>query len=92
MRLSSVAKTQRGQMDSQREDLQAMKTLVAAVLERACEDVKLRGRLAAQAIEWSTERDPSNAWSFEWCCAILNLDPDAVRQQLTDVWNTARAA
>jgi hypothetical protein len=78
-------------MDSQRKDLQAMKALVAAVVERACEDVELGGVLAAQAIEWSTERE-SDAWSFEWCCAILNLDPDAVRQKLTDACHTPRAA
>ncbi len=79
-------------MDAQREDLRAMKALVAAVVARACEDVKLQGRLGIEAIEWLADRDPNDAWSFEWCCAILNLDPDAVRQQLTDMWNTARAA
>lgn len=62
-----------------------MKALVAAVVARACEDVKLGDRLAAQAIEWLTESDPIDAWSFEWCCAILDLDPNAVRQQLAVV-------
>ena len=79
-------------MDSRRENLQAMNALVAAVLERACDDVKLRGRLAAQAMEWITEHNPTDAWSFEWCCAILDLDADAVRHQLTELSNTARAA
>jgi hypothetical protein len=79
-------------MDSQHKDLQAMKALVAAVVERACEDVELGGVLAAQAMEWSIERDSSDAWSFEWCCSILNLDPDAVRQKLTGVCHTPRAA
>lgn len=79
-------------MHSQREDLRALKALVAAVLERAWEDVKLRGRLGAQATEWIIERKPSKAWSFEWCCAILNFDPDAVRHQLADVRDPVRAA
>jgi len=60
------------------------KALVAAVVIRACDDLKLGRVLAAQALEWFNERDPVDAWSFEWCCAILNLDPDAVRQQLAE--------
>ena len=70
-------------MDLQHADLNPMKALVAAVVARACEDVKLGHRFAAEALEWFTERNQMEAWSFEWCCAILNLDPDAVREQLT---------
>ena len=62
-----------------------MKALVAAVVARACEDVKLGHRVAAQAIEWVAECDPTDAWSFEWCCGILDLDPDAVRQKVVGV-------
>jgi hypothetical protein len=79
-------------MDSQREQIERMRALVAAVLERACEDVKLRGRLGAQAIQWVTAREPDEAWSFDWCCAILELNPDAVRHQLADEGHPARAA
>ena len=61
-----------------------MKALVAAVLVRACDDLKLGYPLAAQAQEWFDEGEPWRAWSFEWCCAILDLDPQAVRQQLAD--------
>ena len=60
------------------------KALVAAVVIRACDDLKLGRVLAAHALEWLNERGPTDAWSFEWCCGILNLDPDAVRQQLAD--------
>jgi hypothetical protein len=69
-------------MDEQRESLERMKTLVAAVLVRAGEDLQLGRHLAADAVEWLTEREPARSWSFEWCCAILDLDADAVREQL----------
>jgi len=69
-------------MDPQPKDLQSMKMLVAAVVARACEDLKLGRPFTAQAREWFEEGEPADAWSFEWCCAILNLDPDAVRQEV----------
>lgn len=59
-----------------------MKMLVAAVVARACEDLKLGRPFTAQAREWFEECEPAQAWSFEWCCLILNLDPDAVRQRV----------
>ena len=58
------------------------KALVAAVLERAFEDLKLGRHLAARARQWFADQEPAHAWSFEWCCAILDLDPDAVRTRL----------
>jgi hypothetical protein len=80
------------EMESRREDPRAMKALVAAVLERACDDLKIGGRLAVEATDWLTEGDPADAWSFEWCCAILDLDPEAVRQQLAGGWDSMSAA
>ncbi len=71
-------------MDVQSEELLPMKALVAAVLERALQDLKLTSDLAAPARDWLEERGLRQAWSFEWCCAILNLDPDAVREQFSD--------
>jgi hypothetical protein len=79
-------------MTSPHAEFWALKTLVAAVVQRAVEDVLLRGRVGAKAVEWISERTPGEAWSFEWCCAILDLDPGAVRQQLGDVRRPVRAA
>lgn len=77
-------------MDSELKELQPTKALVAAVLLRACDDLKLGRRLAARAQEWFTAHEPARAWSFEWCCAILDLDSAAVRKQclvpLADVY------
>ena len=61
-----------------------MKALVAAVLERAFQDLKLGGDLAGPAREWLEERVGVRPWSFEWCCVMLHLDPDAVREQFAD--------
>jgi len=71
-------------MDVQCAELLSMKALVAAVLERAFQDLKLTHDLAGPARQWLDERDPARPWSFEWCCAILQLDPDAVREQFAD--------
>lgn len=79
-------------MDPQCEEMQALKTLVVAVVERAWDDAKLEGRLAAQAIEWIAQRGSIDAWSFEWCCAILKLDPDAVRRQIVNARKLPSAA
>jgi hypothetical protein len=68
--------------DLRRQELLPLRALVAAVLERAFQDLKLTRDLADPAREWLEERDPLRPWSFEWCCAILHLDPDAVREQL----------
>jgi hypothetical protein len=68
----------------QRHDTPPAKALVAAVLERAFDDLKLGRQIASRAREWFEDREPTHAWSFEWCCAILDLNPDAVREQLPD--------
>jgi hypothetical protein len=60
------------------------KALVAAVLARARDDLRQGRHLADQAREWFEERDPARAWSYEWCCAILDLDPNAVRREISD--------
>ncbi len=69
-----------GCMDLEPQGILPLKALVAAVLERAFEDLRLTRNLAEPAREWLDERGP-RPWSFEWCCAIVDLDPDAVREQ-----------
>ena len=63
-------------------DLEPMKMLVAAVVARACEDLDLGQPFTRRAQEWFEDSEPGHAWSFEWCCAILSLDPGAVRRQV----------
>ena len=63
------------------------KALVAAVLDGARDDLKRGRRLRDSAREWFEERDPTHAWSFEWCCEILDLDPVAVRSEIIGDWN-----
>ena len=60
-----------------------VKALVAAVLAGARDDLGLGDDVAAEARQWFGESAPSRAWSFEWCCAALDLDPDAVRQEIS---------
>jgi len=66
-----------------RQEDHAPKALVAAILDSARDDLKRGRRVATEAREWFAERDPTLPWSFEWCCAILDLDPDAVRLQIS---------
>ncbi len=70
--------------DSSCGELPPAKALVAAVLAGARDDLKLSGPLAVEARLWFEETDPTQAWSFEWCCGVLDLDPDTLRQQLID--------
>ena len=57
--------------------------LIAAMLDRAVEDVRAGGLLRTQALAWVCDRDAKErVGSFEWCCAALNLDVDAVRAQV----------
>lgn len=79
-------------MDSPSDDVPGMLALVTAVLERALDDVRMGGHLAVQAIEWLTERESGDAWSFEWCCSILKLDAGAVRRQVSSSSRARHAA
>ncbi len=72
-----------GCMEPGPEGIVPLKALVVAVLERAFQDLRLTRDLAEPAREWLAERGP-RPWSFEWCCAIVDLDPDAVREQVAD--------
>lgn len=72
------------ELQSSGADRSPAKALVAAVLAGAQDDLKLSGPLAAQARQWFEEQDPTRAWSFEWCCRVLDLDPNILRQQLAD--------
>jgi len=58
------------------------KAFAAAVLDGARDDLTRGRRVAGEAREWFEESAPTRACSFEWCCEILGLDPDAVRQQI----------
>ena len=56
--------------------------LIAAVLERALldyTDVSCVEGMDAQFWIYSNETRP---WSYVWCCAVLDIDPDAIRDQL----------
>ena len=57
--------------------------LIAAILDRAVEDVRAGDRPRTEALAWVCERDAKERLgSFEWCCAALNLDVDAVRARI----------
>ena len=57
--------------------------LIAAILERAVDDIKAGDRLRTQALGWVCDLDAKERpGSFEWCCAALNLDVDVVRGRL----------
>ena len=57
--------------------------LIAAMLDRALEDVRVGDRLRIEALAWVCARDArERVGSFAWCCAALNLDVDAVRTRI----------
>jgi len=57
--------------------------LIAAMLDRALEDVRASDRLRKEALAWLCDLDAKDRLgSFEWCCAALNLDVDAVRTRI----------
>ena len=57
--------------------------LIAAMLNRAMEDVRAGDRLRTQALAWVCDPEAKERLgSFEWCCRSLNLDVDAVRAQI----------
>jgi len=57
--------------------------LIAAMLDRAVADVRAGGRLRTQALAWVCDlHAKQRPGSFEWCCAALNVDIDAVRTRI----------
>ena len=57
--------------------------LIAAMLDRAVEDVRAGDRLRTDALAWVCDLDAKDRLgSFEWCCVALNLDVDAVRTRI----------
>jgi len=57
--------------------------LVAAMLDRAVEDVRAGDRLRTDALAWVCDRQAKErVGSFEWCCVALNLDVEAVRVRI----------
>jgi hypothetical protein len=65
-------------------DPRSARALVAAVLVRALDDLALGSKLGVSARRWIDAHEPTCAWSFDWCCMVLKLDPDAVRERLGD--------
>ncbi len=62
--------------------LAPVRALVAAILQRAVDDLELGVAPRARAIAWFGERDAADRpGSFEWCCDVLDIDPDAVRNE-----------
>ena len=54
--------------------------LIAAVVNQAWEDIALGGSLGRAAMAWVYEGCHDQVWSFDWCCEMLGLEPDAVRR------------
>ncbi len=62
--------------------LAATRALASAMLRRALDDLRLEGWLRDKAIAWFGEqRDETDPGSLEWCCAVLDIDPDVVRRR-----------
>lgn len=62
--------------------LAATRALAAAMLQRALDDLHLGGWLREKAIAWFGEqRGETDPGSLEWCCAVLDIDPNAVRRR-----------
>lgn len=60
----------------------AVQLLIAAIIQRALDDLRLGARFRMEAAAWLNERrSEEQPGSFEWCCAGLGLDPDTVRKR-----------
>ena len=56
--------------------------LIAAIMKQAVDDLRLGGRVGADALGWLQSGSAEQPWSFSWCCSELGLDPRAVRQHV----------
>src|SRR5512135_1078156 len=62
--------------------LAPVRALVAAILQRALDDLDLGVSPRARAIAWFRETGTGDEpGSFEWCCGVLDIDPDLVRHR-----------
>ncbi len=60
----------------------AVQSLMAAIIQRALDDLQLGARFRMDALAWLNERrSEEQPGSFEWCCAGLGLQPDVVRKR-----------
>lgn len=56
--------------------------LIAAIMKQGVDDLRLGGRVGADALGWLESGSAEQPWSFSWCCSELGLDPSAVRQHV----------
>ncbi len=62
--------------------LAPLRALVAAILQRAVDDLELGVSPRARAIAWFRETGAADQpGSFEWCCGVLDIDPGALRDE-----------
>ncbi len=68
-----------------------MRALVAAIVQRAVDDLDLGLCSRKRAIAWFRETDAADRpGSFEWCCGVLGIDPGAARDEYTGAFFLAR--
>lgn len=62
--------------------LASVRALVTAIVQRALDDLDLGVSPRARAIAWFRETGAADEpGSFEWCCGVLDIDPDIVRNK-----------
>jgi len=70
--------------DAHAEQQSSEKRLLVAVLARAVDDIRYPAAPSARADakRWIASDDQSSAFTFVSACAVLGLDPDAVRAEV----------
>ena len=56
--------------------------LIAAMIIQAWDDIALGGAVKQSAWAWVYEGRRQQAWSFDWCCEVIGVDPNAVRDSI----------
>ncbi len=76
------AQTRNRTIDAATKPMVPIRSLIAAILQRALDDAKLNGVLRRQALAWLHEESVAQRpGSFEWCCAALGLSSSAIRSR-----------
>ncbi|MFI5395212.1 MAG: hypothetical protein ACHQ9S_06720 [Candidatus Binatia bacterium] len=58
-----------------------VRALIAAIVERALDDLELEGGFRERALLWLNKAEAQDRpGSFQWCCEALGVNPDAVRR------------
>ena len=70
-----------------------IRALIAAILQRALDDLHLGEKDRAGVMAWVNQTGcQQRPGSFEWCCDALSLHPDAVRRKYRDEVTCIRAS